>query len=194
MPPSQAASTTGQPSKAGIVETADGKRIIPSSVRADGSVRREIRVKAGYRPPEDIEVYRSRRAEEWKNRGSAGGVPGAAPVETTPAATSAASNKNAKRRAAQKKAKEEGEGTPAQDTALKTDVKQDAAPAPAEKTEKSPEEEKEKKAKAIRKKIRQAEELKKKRENGETLLPEQLEKVTKISELTRMLNALGFSE
>ncbi|KAJ5779656.1 hypothetical protein N7457_007376 [Penicillium paradoxum] len=35
-----------------------GERFIPSSVRADGSVRKELRVRPGYKPDEDIERYK----------------------------------------------------------------------------------------------------------------------------------------
>ncbi|KAI5818407.1 hypothetical protein BZA77DRAFT_306922 [Pyronema omphalodes] len=184
-------------SKAGITTNAEGHRVIPASVRADGSVRREIAVRPGYRPPEDVEIYKNRNAEAWKNRGS-GGVPGAAPV-VKPEAKAGASEKNAKRKAARKRAKENEE---------KTDSRKDGEPAsiktappavaetpvePTKKAEPTPED-KEKLAKAIRKKIRQANELKNKKEGGENLLPEQLEKVIKMNELIRQLNALGFEQ
>ncbi len=55
-----------------------------------------------------------------------------------------------------------------------------------------PELEKEKKARNLRKKLRQARELREKKDKGEDLLPEQLEKVIKIQELIRQLDALGF--
>ena len=42
------------------------------------------------------------------------------------------------------------------------------------------------------KKLRQARELKDKKEKGEGLLPEQFEKVIKINELVRQLEKLGF--
>lgn len=89
-------------------DAATGERYIPSSVRADGSKRREIRVRPGYRPPEDVELYKNRAAQAWKNRGNTG-VPGAESLKNeneSPAKTgTAASNKNAKRREAKKKAK-----------------------------------------------------------------------------------------
>ncbi len=44
----------------------------------------------------------------------------------------------------------------------------------------------------LKKKIRQAKELKEKKETGESLLPEQIAKVIKINELIRELDALGF--
>ena len=42
------------------------------------------------------------------------------------------------------------------------------------------------------KKLRQAKELKDKKEKGDKLLPEQFEKVIKINELIRQLEGLGF--
>ena len=54
--------------------------------------------------------------------------------------------------------------------------------------------EKEKKARNLKKKLRQAKELQGKKENGESLLPEQFAKVLKIHELIRDLDKLGFDE
>lgn len=171
------------PSKAGITTTSDGQRHIPASVRADGSVRKEIKIKPGYRPPEDVEVYKNRTAEAWKNRGK-GGVPGAESVvdESATAGNAAAANKNAKRREARKKA-----------AAAESDQKIEVKPETEEKKEVvDPEAEKEKQAKKLAKKLRQARELKDKKESGSALLPEQFEKVIKINELIRQLDALGF--
>ena len=238
MSPSSVTERPTTPSRAGITVTADGRQIIPSSIRADGSARREILVRPGYRPPEDVEVYKNRNAEAWKNRGS-GGVPGAAPVEKKPDVTqTGASLKNAKRKA-RKKAKEsesreddakergaKGSGSREDDTkehgAKKSESREDDAkehdakenearrnetsgkeagegrpPAQEPETPTSSEpaaEGKEKLAKAVRKKLRQANELKTRHDGGETLLPEQLEKVIRINELVRQLNALGFEE
>lgn len=33
------------------------ERVIPASVRADGSVRKERRVRTGYTPPDEVQVY-----------------------------------------------------------------------------------------------------------------------------------------
>jgi partner of Y14 and mago len=52
--------------------------------------------------------------------------------------------------------------------------------------------EREKKARNLKKKLRQARELKDKKEGGGELLPEQFAKVTKIQELNRELGKLGF--
>ena len=148
-------------------------------------------MRPGCLPPEDVEVYKNSRAEAWKNRGS-GGVPGAAPVVKPDAAKlEAARIKNAKKKE-RKKAKKEGgekeEGGEGDDKETVPPVVSSINAADA-----TPEE-KEKLAKAIRKKIRQANELKTRKDGGESLLPEQLEKVIKMSELMRKLDALGFSE
>ncbi|GAB7348367.1 hypothetical protein MBLNU459_g6806t1 [Dothideomycetes sp. NU459] len=171
-------------SKSGIATTDNGERHIPSSVRPDGSVRKEIRVRPGYRPPEDVEVYKNRTAEAWKNRGK-GGVPGA-DVAAQDDSASAAVNKNAKRREARKKAAAAAKD----DTA--TDGQKDQSPEPVKEEVLDPEAEKAKEARKLSKKLRQARDLKDKKEKGDALLPEQFEKVIKINELIRQLDNLGF--
>lgn len=190
-------------SSAGITTDATtGERYIPSSLRADGSKRREIRVRPGYKPPEDVELYRNRAAAAWKNRGK-GGVPGAETMsseddKTTQAASTTASNKNAKRREARRKAKEADGSEP---TTEKKGADSDNWRVPAPKKEEQPETvqdpadieaEKEKKARNLKKKLRQARDLRDKKNEGEVLLPEQLEKLIKIPELIRQLDVLGF--
>ncbi|KAJ5584317.1 uncharacterized protein N7459_004117 [Penicillium hispanicum] len=177
-----------------------GERYIPSSTRADGSKRREIRVRPGYKPPEDVELYRNRAAAAWKNRGN-GGVPGTEGLngeddKTAQSGATPASNKNAKRREARRKAKET-ETTEV--TSEKKGAESDNWRTPvATKDEKPVEEpvdqeaEKEKKARNLKKKLRQARDLREKKNQGEALLPEQLEKVIKIQELVRQLDTLGF--
>ncbi|KUL85098.1 hypothetical protein ZTR_08317 [Talaromyces verruculosus] len=170
-----------------VVDATTGQRHVPSSTRADGTKRKEIRIRPGYQPPEDVQKYKNRSAEAWKNRGS-GGVPGAEAVVSTQQVGSAASNKNAKRREAKKKAKAEEEaGNAGRDTKETKDVTK-AEP----ETVPDPEAEKEKKARNLKKKLRQARELSEKKDKGESLLPEQFAKVIKINELIRELDALGF--
>ena len=175
------------PSKAGIIESNNGERHIPSSVRPDGTKRREIKIRPGYKPPEDVEVYKNRTADAFRNRG-AGGVPGAEGLQEDKAGISASSNKNAKRREARKKAKatEEPEGN--EKTHLETTGKEDDKPEEVV----DPAAEREKKARNLKKKLKQAKELKEKKDGGVALLPEQFAKVIKISELIRELDALGF--
>jgi partner of Y14 and mago len=181
------------PSKAGIVEDQSGERHIPSSVRPDGSKRKEIKIRPGYKPPEDVEVYKNRTAEGFRNRGS-GGVPGAEGLKDDEAGrSSAAANKNAKRREARKKAKAAedsmGETAATNGGATKSDGGKEV---PQKEEPVDPEVEREKKARNLKKKLKQAKELKEKKEGGAALLPEQFAKVIKINELIRELDALGF--
>ncbi|KAK4160952.1 hypothetical protein QBC43DRAFT_108526 [Cladorrhinum sp. PSN259] len=174
-----------EPSNAGIVTDESGSRHIPESTRADGSTRKAIKIRPGYRPPEDVEVYKNRAAEGFRNRGK-GPVPGSEGLQDDKPAqpSSAAAAKNAKRRKAARKKNE----------AAETAEKSENAPIPStpKVEEVDPEVEKEKKVRALKKKLRQAKELAEKKEGGGTLLPEQLTKVIKINELIRELEALGF--
>ncbi|KAK3354965.1 hypothetical protein B0H65DRAFT_413994 [Neurospora tetraspora] len=176
-----------QPTNSGIITDKNGERVIPESKRADGSTRKAIKVRPGYRPPEDVEVYKNRTAEGFRQRGK-GPVPGAEGLkeDKSDQQSSAAANKNAKRREARKKAKAAGE-TEGEDQKTAAE----AAPAPKPE-EVDPEAEREKKARNLKKKLRQAKELKDKKDGGESLLPEQIAKVIKINELIRELDALGF--
>ncbi|KAF1945817.1 hypothetical protein EJ02DRAFT_451233 [Clathrospora elynae] len=182
-------------SKAGITTSASGERHIPSSVRPDGSLRKEIRVRPGYRPPEDVEVYKNRTAEGFRNRGKAG-VPGADGLksEEDPSKSSPAANKNAKRREARKKAAAAAGDGKDEDkdnvNPVQSKGKETAKPEPENVVD--PEAEKDKDAKKLMKKLRQARDLKDKKDKGDKLLPEQFEKVIKINELIRQLETLGF--
>lgn len=178
-------------SRAGIATSATGERHIPSSVRPDGSVRKEIRVRPGYRPPEDVELYKNRTAEAYKNRGK-GGVPGADTASATPEPPSAAANKNAKRREARKKAAASAPTNGDAPTATSNAKQSTTSVEPAKEEPVDPEVEKTKEAKKLAKKLRQARDLQDKKEKGDSLLPEQFQKVIKINELVRQLEILGF--
>lgn len=186
-PPAKMPSEPAKPSTSGIVTDETGERQIPQSVRADGSTRKAIKIRPGYRPPEDVELYKNRTAESFRNRGK-GGIPGADGLKEEkaelPSATAA--NKNAKRREARKKAKASESQVEGADGSAKTGT------TPAKAGEVDPEAEKEKKARSLKKKLKQAKDLKNKKEGGESLLPEQIAKVIKINELVRELEALGF--
>ncbi|KXL44882.1 MAG: hypothetical protein FE78DRAFT_415300 [Acidomyces sp. 'richmondensis'] len=195
------ASTSDVPTKSGIKKLSNGESVIPASTRADGSVRKEIRIKPGYRPPEDVEVYKNRTAEAWKNR-SKGGIPGATPKEERlpPQNAAAVAAKNAKRREARKKAAAiaaeagceigvEINVKSAEDKISRSsDSPADSIPAEIDK-----ETEVAKEARKLAKKLRQARELKDKKDKGDNLLPEQIAKVVKIQELIRQLESLGFT-
>ena len=197
--------------RSGAISTPTGDLHIPSSTRADGSLRKEIKIRPGYRPPEDVEVYKNRTAEAWKTRGT-GGVPGAEDYNhldtsrdrTGAGAANVTPAKNTKRREARKRARASGADakeecvTTVNGSALKVaewnqfskevsskEISRSDAPSVAEA-------EKEKQARNLKKKLRQARELREKKDQGENLLPEQFEKVIRIHELIRQLDSLGF--
>ena len=196
--------------RSGILTTPTGDRHIPPSTRADGSLRKEIRIRPGYRPPEDVEVYKNRTAEAWKTRGG-GGIPGAEGLNDLEN-TKSCIGKNAKRREARKRAKaaeveEENESLVdgnaemgnSQQSSInsKSDGKSSwrvggSSPSKGSEAEADAAADAEKQTRNLKKKLRQARELREKKDKGENLLPEQLEKVIKIQELIRQLDALGF--
>ncbi|KAL9085486.1 MAG: hypothetical protein Q9159_004681 [Coniocarpon cinnabarinum] len=174
-------------STSGITEDVNGESIIPSSTRADGSVRKEIRVRPGYKPPEDVAVYKNRTAQAFKIRAKSG-IPGAEFVESE-------KPKSAKKQHAQKTV------DMSKESALKSggkgvDSRYAAEPAPEPEPEpEDPELVKQKEARKLSKKLRQARELQQKnKEDGAALLPEQFAKVTKINELIYQLDKLGFDQ
>lgn len=179
-------------SNSGITIAADGQRHVAASVRADGSVRKEIKIRPGYRPPEDVEAYKNRTADAFRNRGK-GPIPGSETIDDGEDTKdgSAASNRNAKRREARKRAKEkEKNELETADGATEGELKPDGDE--MEEARVDPEAEKEKEAKKLAKKLRQARELKERKDKGDALLPEQIQKVIRISELIRQLDSLGF--
>ncbi|KIX04015.1 uncharacterized protein Z518_07568 [Rhinocladiella mackenziei CBS 650.93] len=188
-------------SKAGIETTADGASYIPSSKRSDGSTRKEIRVRPGYRPPEDIETYKNRSAEAWKNR-SQGSVPGAEPA--TPAKEDGpVKSKNAKRREAvrRKVAVEESAEDHLASAMEKTNISdiekrkpdgRDPSKLPVNEPAGGAEVDLQKKIRNQLKKLKAVRELRDKRAAGEKLSHDQIMKLGKEGELLRDLKKLGY--
>jgi partner of Y14 and mago len=182
------------PSKAGIIEDESGDRHIPSSTRADGSKRKEIKIRPGYKPPEDVEVYKNQTAEGFRSRGK-GGVPGADGLKDEEPASTPSNTKNSKRREARRKAAATASippTNPGTEASVETNWRQPATNQAEVGETVDPEVEREKKARNLKKKLKQAKDLKERKEGGAALLPEQFAKVIKINELIRELDALGF--
>ncbi|XWW92974.1 hypothetical protein V2A60_000902 [Cordyceps javanica] len=205
-----------------VTDATSGERHIPESLRADGTTRKAIKIRPGFRPAEDIELYRARNAvaQRERRRMTVPGaeaprdekpdIPGATSTlkdhnrsetlswrrdddntSTTPSSnTSAAGIKNAKRREARKKARSAdlGDAAPLNESAALERIEQPKV------EQVNPEVEREKKVRSLKKKLKQAKDLKTKKDEGQGLLPEQIAKVIKINELIRELNALGFED
>ncbi|POS87951.1 hypothetical protein EPUL_001326, partial [Erysiphe pulchra] len=192
-------------SKAGIVESKSGERHIPSSIRPDGTKRKEIRIRPGYKPIEDVEIYKNRFVQIYNSLGS-NEVPGAQGLNESKSKNLVVTSKNAKKRAAKKKSKSKQEDLIEEDLIdLSEDVCQDAINLEGaremaqgitdvsntkESTQDVLDVEMEKKARSLKKKLKQARDLEEKRDKGSNLLPEQLTKILRINELVRELNSL----
>lgn len=180
---------------AGIVNKNDGERVVAGSRRPDGSqvtstlvslephshrfaphrYRKELKIRPGYTPEEDVKRYRSTRMAEADARAAVKGkvpglTPGAAPVQAAIAGMSKAQKKNAKRKEKKRdggeeeveeeqrgKAKEQVEDVPdAWDDGDEEEAEEAAAPPPPPAAaEPASVVDDEKRIKALRKKLRQ---------------------------------------
>lgn len=155
------------PSNAGIIQVGE-ERWIPGSQRADGSYRKERKVRPGFVPLEDVKRYSNARIEQANapklppgyKPSSKAEIPGGKKKE--PVKTPAATKK-----------------------------KETTTPATASTTTRATEQTTEKKIKALNKKIRQIAELEQKLIKGETLNEEQHEKVKKGKSLREELAKLS---
>ncbi|GAA6040419.1 hypothetical protein JCM8097_004537 [Rhodosporidiobolus ruineniae] len=213
---------------AGISKDANGERVVAASRRPDGSIRKEIKIRPGFTPVEDVLRYRTRGAIEAEQRRA---VKGAVPGLTPPAATaqvqaalsgmSRAQKKNAKRKekrhdepaggaagsgdAGRSAKKEEEEDVPDSWDADEDEEGEEATPKPASPALPPPvppisaapptpaaagetAEEKEKRARAVKKKLRQAEQLRDRPSSD--LSPSERDKVDRIAELEAELEKL----
>jgi partner of Y14 and mago len=154
MPPKRGTTVSG------IRTKRDGERVIPASVRPDGSIRPERRVKAGYTPQEDVSVYKNELAEDFRRHqyGHKDYVP---PGLATP------------------------------DAAQKRSRRGNVGGGEGQGDEGIGQEEPEKKARALRKKIKAARELKVRMEKGDKLEDSQVAKVGMLETFEKELASLN---
>ncbi|KAG0306495.1 hypothetical protein BGZ98_002271 [Dissophora globulifera] len=181
---------------AGIQEV-DDARVIPVTRRPDGTYRKERKVRPGYTPPEDVAKYSNRVLDSARP----------APTPAIVAATSStpktkAQIKNDKRKA--KRKEETGvafEGSQSIELNNTAEAADTARACSTDNADKSSTESKianattttadadtapvdpEKRLRALNKKVKQAEQLKERQQKGEAMLPEQLEKISRLQEL-----------
>ncbi|KAI8995034.1 hypothetical protein BDB01DRAFT_847013 [Pilobolus umbonatus] len=147
---------------AGIIQVGE-QRWIPGSYRADGTYRKERKVRPGFVPLEDVQRYSNARMETARgNQTNTGGrvIPGSKRKEPV-------------------KVTKESPGQQVTKTTKTTETIVAAKDQPIEK-----------KIKALNKKIRQVNELEQKLVRGETLNEEQHEKIKKGGSLKKQLSQL----
>jgi partner of Y14 and mago protein len=166
------------PQVSGIQTVRDGERIIPASVRPDGSIRPERRVKQGYTPAEDVATYKNDRAETFR-------IHQYGHKEYVPPGLAKASNSEDKKK--RRQSKKTGDGN-----AERKGNEANAVVQPME--EGVGQEDPEKKARALKKKIRQATELKERAAKGEKLEDSQLAKINHLPEFEKELAALNVQD
>jgi len=182
----------------GIQTSADGQAIIPSSKRADGSTRREIRVRPGYKPPEDVERYKTRNLEAPLISGAAG-VPGVDMTEDIKQDVEG-KNKNAKRREAARRKRGmdfQQALNDVHDSVKSLQINEgqvtDHSGLQLEGQGQELDGERQKKIRNQLKKLKAVRELRAKKDAGEKLSADQLIKISKESEIIRDLAKLDYT-
>ncbi|KAG0202205.1 hypothetical protein BGX28_005197 [Mortierella sp. GBA30] len=184
---------------AGIQEKED-VRVIPMTRRPDGTYRKERKVRPGYTPPEDVAKYTNQVLDSIRPT-----TPNPSSLANTSSNTPKTKTqlKNDKRKAKRKEeaAATETAGGMASGSTTVADQKESkvkdtdasstpAAAEPPSTTVTTTAVDPEKKLRALNKKLRQVEQLKERQEKGETMLPEQIEKISKMDELLAQIAEL----
>ncbi|KAF9356737.1 hypothetical protein BGX26_004851 [Mortierella sp. AD094] len=188
--------STPAESISGIQDKGD-VRVIPMTRRADGTFRKERKVRPGYTPPEDVAKYTNRVLDAIRPASSVSSLATPPTNNSNSSGTPKTKSqiKNEKRKAKRKedlpsetdqnKLETEDAARPSTDATSTTTTANTTAA--AESAPVDPE----KKLRALNKKLRQAEQLKERQEKGEELLPEQLEKISKMDELQALIAELA---
>lgn len=164
---------------------ADGYEVIPASRRPDGTWRKEIKVKSGYVPPDEVTKYES-KGKRFMNE-----QPTLPPGFTLPEEQAAKKlSKNQKKNERKKQQRKEKSGVPepqGKNAPIEKDMS-DMKIKPSDDSNKNPE--LVKKIRVVRKKLKHCEQLEAKKANGETLEKEQVEKLSKRKEFQEELDML----
>jgi len=159
--------------------------VIPGSRRPDGTLRKEIRVRKGYVPPEQQQRFET-KGTRFRDSQVPGFVPGMDPADLAGAKV-APKSKNTRRNENRRKKKEDG-GEDSEDDGVEevsgaiASAKLSETPAPP--AEADPKEAGEKKIRNLKKKLRQSDDLKAKVDAGEVVASdEQKDKLAKRGEV-----------
>eukprot|EP00112_Aurelia_sp_Birch-Aquarium-sp1_P021664 Seg589.3 transcript_id=Seg589.3/GoldUCD/mRNA.D3Y31 product="Partner of Y14 and mago" protein_id=Seg589.3/GoldUCD/D3Y31 len=166
--------------KSSTASKKSGVTVIPASQRPDGTWRKEIRVKAGYVPPDEAERYQS-KGRQFAAAAKSSIPPGLSVEEDGPKKTK---NQKKNERRKQKK-KEESSETAQEESTEKLSSKVQDLQISSHTAEGSAKETINKKLKGLKKKLRQIEDLETKLSSGaiKELAKEQKEKVARKKEI-----------
>lgn len=146
-------------------------------------------MRPGYKPPEDVETYKSRAVEDWEHKGNK--IPGV--ERDTEQQAIGNQSKNAKRREAARR-KKEGDKQDELDAGVASlsvgENARDSGPA-EDSADQHQDQERQKKIRNALKRLRAIRELKAKKTDGEKLSADQLVKISKEPEIVRDLQKLG---
>lgn len=168
----------------GAIVAQNGEVIIPQSKRPDGTLRKERKVKQGYVPPDEIQKFETtasrRRSLHGGNEGFVVGMPiGASP--TTQSTTS--KKKKKKKKPAQSKDRVDDLQSKVEALEIGKETETSASPPSTAASV-------EKKIKNLKKKLRQIQDLEKRKADGEELSVEQLEKIERHLEIEKEIQEL----
>ncbi|GAB4821539.1 hypothetical protein N2152v2_008585 [Parachlorella kessleri] len=170
-----------------------GERVIAASKRPDGTVRKERRVRAGYVPQDEQPVYQSRGTQMRQNVPKCPGLADDDPGPPKPKSKSAAKNEKRKQKKQEEKGTMGATAPAGNSTAQQTAQAQqeagngaaisgqvaDALQGLSVQDGEAPSIEKQ--VRALRKKMRQAEQLATKKAEGKELTAEEEAKLTKLA-------------
>ncbi|MCL7030203.1 hypothetical protein MKW94_004140 [Papaver nudicaule] len=198
-------------SEEGVKTLKEGERVLAPTRRPDGTLRKEIRIRAGYTPQDEVPIYQSKGALLKKVMGGTELPPGYDPTEDAKPKTKAAKRNERKKEKKQQGKNSEsleaevtstGEVTTSEDLGLrsedvesiasqmnKLDVSANSPDLTKTSNSEAPSQDIDKKIRALKKKIRLTEAQLQKTER-DAMNPEQLDKVAKLEGWQQELKVL----